>query len=214
LDADLQNELAQYEGNEKKQEEIRKKYAKKRKALAIKEAIIKGAQAVLNGLLTQPFIPAGIAAGIAAGIQTGFQIATIKKQKFGLGGKVPIARHGMAFGTFKGASHESGGIDLFTGSGKHVANVEGNENFYVLKKSASDYLNTLSEINQRFGGVPLTTKGMTFQDGGQITTEQGNTEVSDLTENVIKNLPPIVVRVEDIKTGISDVDQVINAGVI
>jgi hypothetical protein len=40
-------------------------------------AIAEAARAVINGLLTQPFIPAGLAAGILAGILGGIQIAAV-----------------------------------------------------------------------------------------------------------------------------------------
>ncbi len=211
LDTQLQYELAANEGNAQKQDEIRKKFARKQKITAIAQAIISGAQAVLNALLTQPFIPAGIAAAVTAGITTGFQISKIRQQQFRLGGKVPLAKHGIKLGTFIGPSHSTGGIDLYTGSGHHVANVEGNENFYVLKKNASDYVNTLSDINIRFGGVPLTTTGRKFQEGGQVDTNQQQT--TSLVRDVIRNLN-VVVKVEDIKTGIEDVDNVTNVGVI
>jgi hypothetical protein len=44
-------------------------------------AIATGAEAILSGFATQPFIPAGLAAGALASVLTGLQIATIRQQK-------------------------------------------------------------------------------------------------------------------------------------
>lgn len=199
---------------EKQKEKIRKKAAKEEQKIAIKQAIINGALAVTRALF-DPGGLAGAAYALVVGAATLAEIATIKSQSFGKGGKVTIAKNGAKFGTFDGPSHSGGGIDLFTGSGQHVANVEGKENFYVLNKNASDYINALSDINQRIGGgVPLSNKAGKMQDGGQADLVPEDTDIDDLTERVVKNLPPIIVKTVDIKTGLEARDEVLEVGVI
>lgn len=214
-DADKITEIE--EKAEKDKLKAQKKAAKEEQKIAIRQSLISGALVVLNALLTQPFIPAGLIAAVGAGVATALQIATIKQQTFGKGGKVQVAKNGMQMGTFAGASHSGGGIDLFTGTGQHVANVEDRENFYVVNKNASDYINTLSDINQRIGGgIALSNKSRSMQDGGQadLVPTEPDVNINDLTERVIDNFPPIIVGVESIKTGIEQFDEVVEVGVI
>lgn len=197
-----------------KKQALQRDTAKKNQKIQIGNAIIQGAIVVLNALGTKPFVPLGLIAALGAGIATALQIATIKQQKFTKGGKVQIAKKGMQMGTFAGANHAGGGIDLYTGSGKHVANVEGKENFYVINKNASDYINSLSDINQRIGnGVPLAKRGFKMQEGGQADINT-DVNINDLTERVIKNLPPIITQVVDVKTGLEQRKEVINVGIV
>ncbi len=216
-DADYRKEIKMAGDNEEKKAAIEKKYAKKKQKAAIQQALINGALAITMILAQVPKFDFGIATGILVGTTmatTALQVAAIRKQQFALGGQVPIAKNGASFGTFKGASHAGGGIDLYTGSGQHVANVEGNENFYVLKKNASDYINSLSGLNQSFGGVALSRKSGTMAEGGQAEIPQATQEdVQNMTQDVINNFPPIIVQVQDIKTGITDSDEVVEAGI-
>lgn len=71
---------------QKKIDAINKKEFERQKKFAISTAIINGAQAVVNGLATQPFIPAGVAAGILAGVMTALEVAKIKSTTFRKGG--------------------------------------------------------------------------------------------------------------------------------
>lgn len=71
---------------EDKKYQISKEAHKKQQAIAVTQAIISGAQAVISAAATTPFIPAGIiAAGVAAAM-TAAQIAVIKSQSFAKGG--------------------------------------------------------------------------------------------------------------------------------
>jgi len=88
LDQEMQKELSNVNLTEQQKEGIRKKYAKEQQKIDVKQSIIAGAQAVLNALLTKPFIPAGLIAGATAVAMTGIQIAQIKAQKYESGGKV------------------------------------------------------------------------------------------------------------------------------
>lgn len=219
LDTQRQKELVAAGDDEAKKDAINKKFAEKRKRIAITEAVIGGAQMVINGLLTQPFIPAGIAAGAAAAVTAGIQIATISNATFAKGGQVPLMANGGSIksGTFSGAAHSGGGIDLFTGSGQHVANVEGRENFYVVNKDASDVINSLSSINQSTGGVPLSKSSNFMQDGGKANVSQGGMSadmVRQIVQETAASIPPPVVRVESITTGITDVQDVKQVAVV
>ena len=220
LEQQRKKELVAAGDDEKKKEAIEVKFAKKRKKLAIKQALISGAQAVLNGLLTQPFVPAGIIAGAAAAVLAGIQVAAISKQQFGKGGQVKVMAGGgsLKSGMFSGSSHSGGGIDLFTGSGQHVANVEGRENFYVVNKNASDMINSLSAINQGTGGVPLSKSSNFMQRGGQGDIPGGaglsSDSIRQIVADTVANMPPTVVQVEDITTGITDRASVKNVAVV
>jgi hypothetical protein len=89
FEAQKQKELKAAGDNAKKKEEIERKYARKQKGIAIGQAIIGAALAVVNALGTKPFIPMGL---IAAGLATaagGAQIATIAS--------TPLAKGGIAY---------------------------------------------------------------------------------------------------------------------
>jgi hypothetical protein len=88
LVAEMNAELSNANLTASQKTAIQKKYAKEEQQIEIKQAKISGALAVMNGMLTKPFIPAGLIAGALAAIQAGVQIATIKAQKFATGGKV------------------------------------------------------------------------------------------------------------------------------
>jgi hypothetical protein len=59
---------------------IKKKQAEENKKAAKFNAIISGANIVLNALKTEPFLPLGLAMSIVAGTLTGLQIAAINKE--------------------------------------------------------------------------------------------------------------------------------------
>ena len=87
--AAMNHELKMAGDNEAKKEAIHKKYAKRRKAISMSEAIIGTAKAVINALQTQPFLPMGpIMAGLA-GAMGAAQIATIAAAPMKTGGIVP-----------------------------------------------------------------------------------------------------------------------------
>lgn len=212
LDQQLNQELDAIGDNEAARERIEAKFARKRKRLAIAEAIISGAQMALNGFLTKPFIPAGLAAGALATTLAGVQIATIAKTQFRQGGKVnlPKAANGIKMTTLGGSSHAGGGVQL-SADGVPFAEAERDENIYVVKKEASRFINAISGINQAFGGVSLTNKSRFMQDGGQGDISGQNIGLE--LRNAFKNVT-LAVQVEDIKTGLSNNQEVINVGVV
>lgn len=79
-------ELALQQELERKKEATQREYGKKRQRMAIVQANIDMAGAIVSAALTKPFVPAGLAAMIAAGVAGTFQIANIKSQKFAGGG--------------------------------------------------------------------------------------------------------------------------------
>ncbi len=83
----MNEELKLAEGNEKKTNEIKAKYAKKNQKIAIGQAIIGGAQGVLRAFSDYMFPLSLIIAALTA-VAVGIQIATIKKQTFAGGGRI------------------------------------------------------------------------------------------------------------------------------
>ena len=88
LQAEMQAELNNENLTQSQKLEIQKRYAREQQKIDVQQAIINGALAVGNALLTKPFIPAGLIAAALATAQTGIQVATIKAQKFATGGKI------------------------------------------------------------------------------------------------------------------------------
>lgn len=99
---------------DKKSLEIRKKQFEREKKIQLATAIINTAAAVVNGLLTVPFIPAGIAAGVAAAAVGAAQIAVITSKKFDDGGAAarstvaPVANIDTRSGPSSGSAPGSG----------------------------------------------------------------------------------------------------------
>lgn len=92
-DAVMESQLAGAEGNEKKQEQIRKKAFERNKALQISMAVMSGIQGVINALTAQSVIPDPFgmilkaANAVAVGVTTVANIAKIKSTKYtGSGG--------------------------------------------------------------------------------------------------------------------------------
>lgn len=109
----MQRELKAAEGNEAKQEAIRKKYAKKRKAMAIGNALINGAVGVTKSIAQwgMPFAVPFIAMTAAA---TAMQIAAISSQAFAMGG---VSQGGLAMVGERGKEL----VNLPSGSRVHSA---------------------------------------------------------------------------------------------
>lgn len=182
---------------------LEEKVFKRQKAADISQAIIntfQSAIAAYKSLVGIPFV-GPILAPIAAGAATAFglsRVASIKKQKFAMGGKVSTA---------KGNTHSTGGVKYY-GSDGNVIEVEGNENLYVLKKTASNEINSLSNLNQSHGGVSFSAPSVTFaQQGGRIATSQnvstteGNAQQEASFRQILSELPTPVVTVADINSG-------------
>ena len=132
---------------EDKKAVIEREAAQKRKRLAIAEATINGALAVVKAL------PNFVLAAVTA-IATAAQIAVINSQKFAMGGVLKKS------GTFGGRPHSRGGTRGVFEDGTHIE-VEADEDFIILNKRASAERRRLSALNTRFGGA-------SFADGGIV----------------------------------------------
>lgn len=86
--AQKERELKDAGNSTSKKAQIERKYAQKSKAMAVTQAVIGTAGAVINALQTKPFVPLALASAALAGVLGGIQIATIKNQSFAAGGIV------------------------------------------------------------------------------------------------------------------------------
>jgi hypothetical protein len=114
----------------KKEKELKQKQAKQNKAVAIFNAIIGTAQAVISGLMTQPFLPLGIIMGALAGALGAVQIGLIASQpipQFAKGTR--SAPRGLAMVGERGRELILGanGDVALTGDGAHLAYLSGGQ---------------------------------------------------------------------------------------
>lgn len=190
-------------------EKNRKKFAIALKALALGEIAInlsKELSAIAYNAAANPTnaITFGASGSIQYAIQSaiaiiraGFSTAGVVAQKLEQGGGVKAIN-------ITGKLHSQGGEDVVVG-GKRVANIEGGENMYILKRSASSYINKLSSINEAFGGSSWTGNPVTHAaDGGFIQRAASKSVSQQMTAidlaNAIASMPTPVVRVSDINS--------------
>ena len=153
------------------------------KGLAIGQAIIDtyaAANAALrSGSALSPL--AGIAAAAEAVVTGLANVATIKNQKFALGGMVV------------GPSHANGGVKFAVGG--RVNELEGGE-AVINKRSTKMFAPVLSAMNVAGGGVKFANGGITdFSSASSIDSEiSGQNQIMSL----INSLPSPIVRVTDI----------------
>lgn len=184
---------------------------KAQKAFAIADTLIStyaAAQKSYAALAAFPplgFIAAGIS--IAAGLARVNKIREQEPQKLAEGGGVKALN-------IEGKSHSAGGEDVYVG-GTRVANIEGGENMYILKKSASHYINKLSGLNQAFGGASFNSGGKSYlADGGFVQRSAGTSVSNQLANsdlaNAFRNMPTPVVRITEINRVNSSLESAIN----
>jgi hypothetical protein len=105
-------------------------------------------------------IKAKIRAGIAIATIAATTIADVALPKKAEGGEISI----------EGKSHSQGG-EIVTVGGRAVAEVEGGEGLYVMKKNAYQKIKQFSAINEAFGGKSwLKGSSKYLADGGAINT--------------------------------------------
>lgn len=130
-------------------------------------------QATINTYLgaTKALAQGGILGIAQAAIVTAFgmkQVLTIAKQKDPDTKVNTNVKKYAKGGTIKGKSHAQGGVK-FVGDNGQVFEAEGGENVYILKKTASDEINALSDLNVAHGGksfhTPVPSK---FAEGGTV----------------------------------------------
>jgi len=111
-----------------------------------------------------------IAGTIATGIANVAKIVAIKAER---GGK---------FGTVGGNYHSGGGTKYFGDDG-NVIEMERDENFYVLNRGASQAINSLSSLNEYYGGVGFANpvRSGYYADGGMVSR---SLEVPDISPQI------------------------------
>lgn len=146
------------------------------------------------GTIPPPFGQIVAAATVAQGLANVAKINSRSAPKFAEGGGIEIT----------GPSHASGGVDVALG-GQTVANVEGGEGLFVMKKSAFSALKALSNFNQLHGGRSWFGGGKAhLADGGAVARSSAPTldrralnDSRQSFENAISQLT-IVTRISDI----------------
>jgi len=105
-----------------------------------------------------PFGQIVAAATVATGLANVAKINSTPPPKFAEGGGIEIS----------GPSHAGGGVPVQLG-GRTVAEVEGGEGLFVMKKNAFQSLRALSNFNQSFGGKSWLSGGQRYlADGGAV----------------------------------------------
>ena len=141
-----------------------------------------------------PFGQIVAAATVVQGLANVKKINAKSPPKFAEGGAMEVS----------GPSHAGGGVNVAL-DGQTVANVEGGEGLFVMKRSAFGALKALSSFNQRHGGRSWMTGGQRrLADGGAIARSGipmlDRTALNDTRlgfENAINSLT-IVTKVSDL----------------
>ena len=170
------------EDSDKKKKELEMSQAKRQKAMAVMNATLNAAGAIIASLAQSPVAigpipnPAGIAS-LALATATGIaQIAAAAATP------LPKASRGMLI---TGPSHAQGGTLIEAEGGEAIIN----------KKATSRFLPILSRINQSTGGIPLYGSGGIVGDA-QIEKAIASQQTADAISNT-----PIYVTVVDINEG-------------
>ena len=186
----------------KKEEELKKKQFEDNKKKALIDAAIATALAIIKALSSGLPMP-GIAMAAFAAIAGGISIASIASQNY-----TPTPTYAKG-GIIGGLPHSQGGTQ-FVGSDGSRFEAERGEAMFVLKKDATAEIAALSQINESHGGRAWTAKGSSFlADGGEVSTEGIDKAVNEAIQRT-----PIYVRVADIETGMTEVNNVREAGII
>lgn len=167
------------------------------KAVASFQALLDTYRAANLALSTIPF-PLGqiiATATVAQGLANVAKINSAAPPKFAEGGGIEIG----------GPSHAGGGSDVTVG-GQTVANVEGGEGLFVMKKTAFSALKALSNFNQMHGGRSWFGGARSYlADGGAVARtsvpaldRSALTESRQSFENAISQLT-IVTKVTDLE---------------
>jgi hypothetical protein len=110
-----------------------------------------------------------------------------------------------------GKPHSQGGTK-FWGSDGSMFEAEKDEAMFVLKKDAAAEINALSMLNESHGGRSFRSGGRShLADGGQVDTTQSG--VNKMVDEAIQRTS-IFVRVGDIETGMTNVKNARQAGVV
>lgn len=132
---------------------------------------------------------AGIIGTVVASAAQASQILSaapdVKAPKFAEGGDVYDVG---------GKPHSQGGTPYYGADG-NVFEVEKGEKIFVLKRTASEYIDTLGGINQMFGGRPWSFATKFAALGGNIPTGDGGFATRDIKESVDRaNMMKLAIR--------------------
>ncbi|MEL6852740.1 MAG: hypothetical protein AAFP92_29795, partial [Bacteroidota bacterium] len=176
-----------------KSEAVQKEAARKEKDIALKQAYIQAALAILKAAASAAF-PANLAAIAQATIINGLQIASISKQTFEEGGILPEGGDRSRFGipssrmkrgnsgVPKGSSHAQGGISLIDNrTGKHLGEIEGGEP--ILSKKV--YRENKSLVDRLLiSGKPV--QGPYFASGGVLPDSAIGSRISQPSDQTVQ----------------------------
>lgn len=179
------------------------------KRMAIAQAAIQGAMAIMRIAAEVPKVDFGVTTGILIAAQivmTGLQIAAINAQQFAgaLGGMIPqigkaraagdIARKYARGGMVYGPSHAQGGVKFAVGG--RVMELEGGE-AVINKRSTAMYRDQLSAINQAGGGQK-------FADGGLVLQNQIRKDAATSTRISAEDLRMVAGLVNNQKINVTE----------
>jgi len=181
--------------------ELALKEFRRQKAFNLVQATMDTVTGAISAYANTPGGP--IIKGVAAAIATTFglaQTAVIAAQqppKFAEGGEISI----------DGKSHAQGG-EVVTVGGRPVAEVEGGEGLYVMKKNAYQKIKQFSAINEAFGGKSWLNGSSKFlADGGAINTTlpilesrgrvNSTIEQNRILSQAIRQLPAPVLSIKE-----------------
>jgi len=172
---------------------VRQEEAKAEKKKALFDIGINTLVAVVKAL---PNVPLSLLVG-GIGLASAASVLAKPEPKFAKGGIIG------------GYSHAQGGTH-FVGSDGSRFEAERGEAMFVLNKNASAEIAALSQINESHGGRSFFGSGSShLADGGEVSPAS----VSNQIDAALRNTP-IIVRVGDISTGLTDMSNVKEVGVI
>lgn len=215
LEIKKQSELSAVGDNEQKREAIERKFnkkladvkraqAKEEKRKALIDAAISTALGVTKALGSAPpplnFVLAGLTGAAGA-----LQIATISRQQEPEFSSDKIFAKGGIIG---GRSHSMGGTKFYGDDGSKFEAEKG-EAMFVLNKNATDQITALSLINENHGGRSFKSRSSYLQEGGEVESFNIERQIDEAIQRT-----PIFVRSGDIETGLTDFNNVKEAGVI
>ncbi len=146
------------------------------KAAGIAEATINTYQGVAQVWSSPSLLPEPIATAqkvISTGVVLGSGLKAVKKI---VSTKVPKAERGISM-DLNGPSHSQGGINLYDENGNPIVEAQGGEKMVILKREASQELAALSNLNQKHGGVSLSTPVTYANNGGAVSRQVTGTSV-------------------------------------
>lgn len=215
LESQKQYELQLAGDNKDKQAAVNKAFAKKEAELKRRQAIedkvktsidiaLATAIAVAKSIAASPLTVGLPWSAIIAGLGAANIAAVIAKP-------LPQFTSDQVFakgGVIGGRPHSQGGTK-FIGSDGSMFEAEKGEAMFVLKKDATAEIAALSAINESHGGRSFTKGSSHLQDGGEVSPIDIEKSVSSAMQNT-----PIIVKVGDIATGLTNYEKVKQAGVI